>query len=237
MTAGGGVVRVASQDELKELESVALQEHISLGIEHPSDVMLQIRIRSLAVQRGLLVPGMSQPSRLPIKKATTQPPNYMGASLEQQAQQCAQDRRAAKLKKHIQIVRKNSDRFYLFCFLKGGFACEMSNCHALEVLTAIIEQLCGDVETWVSLATLADRLGRTRKTVAKALQRLEEKRIVSLTDANSRVYSVNGKLIQKNQGYVIMLHAPMLWDWNSIGGVPDWMKKYLADYEDEYVEM
>jgi hypothetical protein len=59
---------------------------------------------------------------------------------------------------------------------------------------------------------------------------------VSLINAAAVNYSLNGKAIAKRQGYVIRLHAPMLWDWDSIGGVPKAMAKYLADYEDEHVD-
>jgi hypothetical protein len=65
---------------------------------------------------------------------------------------------------------------------------------------------------------------------------LEGKKIISLIDAATVQFSLNGKPIPKSQGYVIRLHAPMLWDWNSVGGVPAELKKYLADYEDEAVD-
>ena len=228
--------RDATKQEIKELEEIALREHVNLGLEQPSDVVIQIRVRTLAQEKGLRLPGIPQTPEQTGKPHERKSPNYLQARLEQKAQQCAKDRRAAKLKKHIKIVRKNMDRFYLFCFLKGGFAREMSNCRALEVLAAIIEQLSGDIETWVSIETLAERLGRTPKSVSKALRALEEKWIITLTKAKDRYYSLHGKPIRKNQGYVIRLHVPMAWNWKSIGGVPEWMAKYMADYEDDDVD-
>ena len=93
-----------------------------------------------------------------------------------------------------------------------------------------------DIETWVSVATLGYRLGRWPKTVRKGLRTLAEKKIVTLIDASSLELSLNGKPIGKSQGYVIRLHPPMFWDWDSIGGVPKLMVKYLADYDGEDVD-
>jgi biotin operon repressor len=237
VSTGCGTGRKATDEEIKELRAIALEEHAHLGLEEVPDVVVQIRVRNLAADRGLIVPGAPAPEESTDSSRRSKAPDYLQAGLEQKAQQCAKDRREAKLKKHIRIVRENTDRFYLFCFLKGGFARELSKCRALEVLTALIEQLCGDVESWVSVQTLADRLGRTPKTVSKALQELEKKQIITLTDAADRYYGLNGRPIAKNQGYVIRLHPPMFWDWKSVGGVPEWMRKYLAAYEDDDVDM
>jgi biotin operon repressor len=231
-----GHLKNATEDELRELERIAVQEHAHLDLDEPHDIAIQIRVQNLARERGLSIPGASHPRESPRKPHRKGGPNYLQAGLEQSAQQCAKERRQKRLQKHIKIIRRNKDRFYLFCFLKGGFAREMRNCRALEVLTAIIEQLSGDVETWVSIETLAERLGRTAKTVSKALRALEERGIITLTNAADRYYSLHGRLIRKNQGYVIQLHVPMIWDWKSVGGVPEKMKKYLADYEDEAVD-
>jgi hypothetical protein len=162
--------------------------------------------------------------------------NPLQVAIEQTAQQCAKDRRGKKLTKHIKLTRQNSDHFYLFCFLRGCFAKALRKTRALETFTAILEQANGDIEVWMSIATLAKRLGRTPKTVRKALRALVEKNILSLLDASTVEISLHGKPISKNQGYVIRIHTPMFWDWDSIGGVPRRMVKYLADYDSEGVD-
>jgi hypothetical protein len=230
-----GLLRDATDEDVRELRQIAVTEHPQLGLEEPSETTIRMRIQSLARERGLRLPGSTGPQSRNGRRPKTSP-GYLQAGLEPVAQKCAKHRRAAKDKRHVRIVRENTDRFYLMSFLKGGFARAMTDSRAFEVFAAVVEQLSGDVETWVSVETLAKRLGRTRKTVGKSLRRLEKKHIVSLVDAATREYSLNGKPIRKSQGYVIEMHAPMFWDWDSIGGVPEWMKKYLADYEDEPVD-
>lgn len=224
--------RDATEEEIEQLRGIAFEEHARLGVDHPSDLVIEIRVRSLARERGLTIPGASEPPHLPARPRRSMSPDYLQAGLEQKAQQCAVERRQARTEKHIRIVRQNTDRFYLFCFLKGGFARALCSTRALEVLAAVLENASGDVETWVSIAVLARRLGRTQKTVSKALRALGSKEIVSLIDASTVHVSLNGRPVRKKQGYVIRLHAPMFWDWDSMGGVSKAMAKYLADYEE-----
>ena len=213
MKAYGEELRRASKQEIAELRALAVGDLIEAGYRDPSEQAVQSRLRTLAVERHLLLPGTSVR-----RTATTgaSPGFSPGLALVQdfcQEQAHEADRRN-QAKRRSRSTAKSAGKIpYYFAAIPDDYIDQFARYlpPSAGLLVWILYRYAKlDKETWVSQDTLIAKAGVCENTLKRDIQLLIECKVIQRAVAGGTDFA--GNPINKTQGYKYWLNKPIAWD-------------------------
>jgi hypothetical protein len=205
--------REATEQEVKNLEVLAAQQLEEAGFEHPPEKAVQSRVKTLARDRGLSLPGVPEANGRSHSQISEYSP---GLALVQGV--CQQGAHQADLRTRVKRqgtceVQGEGAVPYYFAALPDEYVDHFARylpASAALVLWTLWRYSKAGMQTWVSQETLCEKSGLSENTVKRDLSLLRECNIVARACAGGRDF--RGNEIKKRHGFKYHLTWPVAWD-------------------------
>jgi hypothetical protein len=218
------IYRKAARKEVEELRRLAVLDLEAAGFSSPGEGAIASRLKTLAAEKHLLIPGHVAPDKA-IRRATDE--FSPGLALIQgfcQEESHKADTRTRRKRKGRTDPKDPSKLPYFFAALPDEYIDHFARylpASAALTLWVLWRYSKIQMQTWVSQGTICKKSGVSENTIKRDLGLLRECNIVVRTYAGGRDFK--GHVIGKSQGYKYRIKCPVAWDYERVKTL-EWKK-------------